>query len=388
MDTREALLQLEQIQGRLTAEGPSALRLSLVTLDPALGRAAMVVGPRGTGKTTLLVKLVRENPKLLYFSADHPLVSRFGILELAEEALRAGYTGLAVDEVHFAPDWSRDLKALYDSHPRAQVYASDSSSIVLRKGAADLSRRFPHHRISLLSFREFVHLKTGKEFPPFDPLATAAQCNTIADEVPVIPLFGEYLREGLRPIFFEGNYPARILGIIEKTIFGDVPFLLPSIQENYLRVMNAVLGYLASASIPTINVESLSSEWSLGKEKLYELLNVLDAVELITIVRHRSDKRASSKGAKLLFADPSFYHVLGGDRGNAREAFLVSMAHQVGRTIHAHKDEREADFILDDTTLEVGGKTKKRKAATFVIRDDIERPSREVLPLWSFGFMY
>ncbi len=36
----------------------------------------------------------------------------------------------------------------------------------------------------------------------------------------------------------------------------------------------------------------------------------------------------------------------------------------------------------------MGGPSKKIKNADFVIRDDIEYPSRNALPLWLLGMMY
>ena len=58
------------------------------------------------------------------------------------------------------------------------------------------------------------------------------------------------------------------------------------------------------------------------------------------------------------------------------------------------------DFVLSRTRsgfdegasqryrIEVGGAKKQRKQADFVIRDDIDFPGTNALPLWTLGMMY
>ena len=152
--------------------------------------------------------------------------------------------------------------------------------------------------------------------------------------------------------------------------------------------MNAIMGHLASAPIPTLNISSLSTDWSIGKEKVYELLEKMERIGLINIIRFKSDHNVSGKGAKLFFADPSMYEALDGDTGNIREAFVSTMFRQLGKAIFASKSEIPGDFLVDKMTLEIGGKNKKLKGADFVIRDDMEMPGTRSIPMWSLGMMY
>lgn len=387
MTTAETIFRLERNFAEILRNSPRELRLWFRDHAQIKSRATLIIGPRGVGKTTYLVNQAKIE-ELFYFSADNPNVSSTGIWQIGEEAIAKGYKGLAIDEVHFANNWSQDLKALYDSYPSIKIYASDSSSLIVRKGLADLSRRFPRFYVPLLSFREFVFLKTGNTLPVCKIFAFKSIVENGLKEYNLNELFKEYLAAGLRPIFLEGSYNARLLNIIEKTIFTDVPFLLPQVKDTYLRLLNAIMGYLASASIPTLNIDSLTREWSIGKEKLYELLAILEHVDLLNIIRFPNDKKASGKGAKIFFADPSMYSVLGGNVGTQREAFVVAMTKQIGLKIYACKDEEKGDFIIDDKLVEVGGRNKKLKAAEYVIRDDIAEPIRNIIPLWMLGLLY
>lgn len=386
MDLTTIIQKLEQIQHRLEAYNPKSIRPACSVESLQGKRAVLVTGPRGVGKTTLLVASAQDS-NVLYLSAENPIVSGVELYHLAEIAFEKGYEGLAIDEVHHSLGWSKNLKAIYDSYPNKKIWASDSSSLKLREGLADLSRRFPRIEIPFLSFREFIFFKEAVLFEKFNPLETKISSEIYSSKLNILALFNEYLSIGLRPIFLEGDYSEKLLNIIEKTIYTDIPFLLPSIQGQYLKLMNSVIGYLALSTVPTLNIDSLSREWSIGKEKLYELLNVLEHVGLINILHLKRDKKASGKGAKILLADPTMYRLLGGDTGTLREAFLVNAIRDVGMSIFAADNEKEGDFLIDEVLVEIGGKNKKRKLSDYVVRDGIEYSSHDVLPLWSFGFL-
>lgn len=347
-------------------------------------------GPRGVGKTTHLLNLT-NSVEALYVSCDNPALGPITLTEIAEACFAQGYQGIVLDEIHFARDWSVHAKSIYDNHPKKKIWLSDSSSLVLRRGTADLSRRFPAFTLPFLSFREYLHLKHQVVVEPFDPFkASLSTFAEVARMTNVQKSFREYLTEGFRPIFLEGDYQQKLVGIIEKTIFFDVPFFVDQIHEVHLRFMNAVIGFLASSPVPTINIDRMATEWSIGKEKLYRLLDVLETVGLLNIVRYKSDHKVLGKGAKILFADPSTYPVLSSmyNIDTVREAFVVTVLKNCGHKVFACKDETQGDFLVDGLTLEIGGRTKPSKGAHFVLRDDIELPARNVLPLWSLGMMY
>jgi len=66
----------------------------------------------------------------------------------------------------------------------------------------------------------------------------------------------------------------------------------------------------------------------------------------------------------------------------------VTLLKGAGHAVFASKDESQGDFEVAGLTVEVGGAGKKRKKSDFVIRDDVETPSRSVIPLWCLGFLY
>lgn len=374
----------------LVAQLPNTLRPWSQAQDLGKDRGILVAGPRGVGKTTFLLSQAKKHGNTLYISADHPSFNIYSLYELGTHIFERGYRTLIIDEVHFAKNWSQHVKALYDDFPNKQLWVSDSSSIMMRQGTYDLSRRMPRLHMPILSFREYLIVKFGYNLGVFNPLKDEAPDEVwdSFDREMLRGQFKSYLIHGTRPFFLEGRYVEKTLGIIEKTIFSDVPFFLENSQSSHLSLMHAVLSYLSATPIPTLNIDSLSREWAIGKPKIYELLLVMVHLELIHIVRKKTD-HTSGKGAKIFLADPTWYEVLGGNKGSQREAFVCAMFLNAQLSLFATDKDVEADFVTPYGTVEVGGAKKKQKKARFVLRDDILQITPDSgIPLWMIGGIY
>lgn len=389
MKLEEVIERLELKKERLINALPEKKRLFFENIDKYNNsRGILLYGPRGVGKTTYLLMKAKEND-YFYISGDDPLISIFPLYEIVEEVFLEGYKGIIIDEVHYLNKWSINIKSIYDSFPDKKIIISDSSSIILKTGIADLSRRFIKVRMPLLSFREYIYLIKGITLPiidsPFD--FNRAKLISQIKDLDILKLFKEYASSGTRPFFLEGNFSEKMENILEKTLYNDIPFFLKSIKENHLKLMKGVIGYLIYSKIPTINVERMCKEWGLSKNKLYELLKVMEETELIKIVLKEKDFSINSKGEKIFLADPSYYYIYNGEIGNFRESFTVFGLKEKGE-IYASKNEQEGDFVWNNIKIEVGGKNKKIKKSDFVIRDDVDIPFKNIIPLWILGFLW
>jgi len=372
---------------RLKQYLPPRKRLFFKEIPLSSVRGALVYGLRGVGKTTFLLDtLSRSSDPFLYLSADHPRMASVPLYDVVQGIFQKGYKGVVIDEVHHAHRWSEHLKALYDDYPDRVLWISDSSNIILRKAVADLSRRFVQFRIPLLSFREYLYLEMGIEIEKADPFEGGKQLLPRVRGMNILKLFRDYVQGGIRPFYGEGEYCARLKGLLEKSIYHDIPFYVSSIQENHLKVMNAIVGHLLDSPVPTLNVSGMCGEWELGKEKLYQLLYVMEQSELILIVR-KSRKALMTKGAKIFLSDPSLYSCFQGNRGSAREAFVV-MCLRERFEVMASPEEEMCDFIVDGRKVEVGGKRKDRKGADVILSDEIDVPVGNRVPLWLLGFLW
>ncbi len=378
---------LELTTQRLLNFIPEKKRLYFDNINLKDIRAALIYGQRGVGKTTFLLnEISKKNLNFLYISADNPTISAVPLYELVSDIFAKGYDGVVIDEVHHANKWSVHLKALYDDYPNKIIYISDSSNLILKRAVSDLSRRFVQFKIPLMSFREYIAFIEGVVVEPVNPFDMDKNIIKQLKDININRLFKDYLNEGFRPIFVEKMYCERLKALIDKSIYHDVPFYVSSIQDNHLRVMSAVIGYLINSPVPTLNITSLCNEWNIGKEKLYNLLAVMEQAEILNIVKKKG-KTKQTRGAKIFFSDPSIYYCFNGNKGTAREAFVVTML-KSNFEIYASKDEKECDFFLNNIKIEIGGKNKKRKNADFVIMDDIDVPFGNKIPLWVCGMVY
>src|SRR5690554_6522046 len=85
-----------------------------------------IKGARGVGKTTLLLQYIKMNfgripEKALYVSLDNIWFSKNTISELADKFVKQGGTHLFLDEVHKYPEWSVELKNIYDDYPELSI---------------------------------------------------------------------------------------------------------------------------------------------------------------------------------------------------------------------------------------------------------------------------
>ncbi len=396
MSIESIIEKLETKFQRLESFLPEKKRLIYEEIEEKTdrNRGVLLYGPRGVGKTTFLIYYAKKN-NLLYISAEDPIVFGVQPYELLMYAIQK-YSGIIIDEVSTLPSWSLLVKTLYDSYPNKKFIVSDSSSILMKKSVADLSRRFILVKMRFMSFREFIYFETGKIFDKFvfPKDNTSESIEYIYDfskklirQINVLELFSKYSQKGTRPFYHESNFREMMENILQKSVYYDVPKIVQSINENHFGVMKAVLSYLLYSKIPTINIEAMCRDWGIGKPKLYELLNALEEIELINIVHKKEIFKLYSKGAKIFLSDPIFYKVFDSDSGKFREAFVVFALKDFGKLLSA-VDETKADYTFNGLQLEIRGKNKKRKESNFVIRDDTEVPFGNSLPMWLLGMMW
>lgn len=85
----------------------------------------------------------------------------------------------------------------------------------------------------LLSFREFLFLKTGACYPVLDPI-TDNMTPAVKPAPEILAAFREYRSTGMRAFFSEGNFKDRMLALLDKTLYADIPFFIPNVTEGNL----------------------------------------------------------------------------------------------------------------------------------------------------------
>src|SRR6056297_4216626 len=164
------LIDLMEIHDEVTKRVPLDFKRYLYDRVNWQQRMITITGARGVGKTTMVLQYYKEQydnvSKCLYVSADNPFVIKDGLYQLGFDYFKGGGKALIVDEVHKFPDWSLDIKALYDSFPDRQIIILGSSKTEILRSKGDLSRRTLIYNLKPLSFREYINFTMNQAIKP------------------------------------------------------------------------------------------------------------------------------------------------------------------------------------------------------------------------------
>ena len=359
------------------------------------GRMLGIVGPRGVGKTTLLLQRIAREHSLddtLYVSADQFYFAAHSLYEAAETFNKHGGLNLFIDEVHKYPGWSRELKMMYDSLPDLNVRFTGSSVLDITEGEADLSRRAPLYHMQGLSFREYLEICHGIEAPVLsleDILANKAQLPGVAHP---LPLFEDYLVRGYYPFGSDAGFATELEQVIRQTLEVDIPqYARMTVATS--RKLAKLLSLVSTLSPFKPNMSSLAGQIEVSRNSLGDYIGYMEKAGLVAQLRDGTGGLGSlGKVEKLYLDNTNIMRVLGGAQVNAgsmRETFFFNQM----RVNHHVTSSAISDFQIGDITFEIGGKGKgtgqlKGAKRGYVAADDIEYGHGSTVPLWAFGLNY
>jgi predicted AAA+ superfamily ATPase len=368
-------------------------------------RMLAIKGLRGAGKTTLLLQYLKfglkNNQQALYVTMDHPWFYTHGLLDLAREFHSTGGTHLFIDEVHKYPNWSRELKNIYDGFPNVKIIFTASSALDIYRGESDLSRRVITYELPGMSFREYlemIHKVTFNQIPFMEILENHSEHTIrITQKMgEILPLFHQYLKNGYLPfaaIEDEKEYLTKIYNVINASLTSDLAFI-EHYSAAHIVKLKTLLGVLAESVPFEPNISAIAQKLNLGRETVIHFLQSLEKARLLNLL-NKSTKgiAALQKPDKIYLENTNFSYALKSkpDVGTIRETFFLNQIRNAGLPI---SQATKGDFLVDEKwTFEIGGKGKsttqiKEVKNAFIVSDQLERGALNRIPLWLFGFLY
>ncbi len=363
-----------------------------------------VMGARGVGKTTILLKYMKKkyganSRKALYVSMDNLYFVNNSLLGFARDFYKSGGEHLFLDEVHKYANWSQELKNIYDSVPKLKIAFSGSSILDILRGKADLSRRADVYHLAGLSFREYLEIETGEKFKTIeleDLLKNHVEfAAEICKKLRPYAHWRNYLEHGYYPFYLQSKerYSHRLLNAINLTLETDLVVCRP-VDSAYITKLKRLL-YIVSISTPfQPNITKLSKVIEASRLTVTQYFEYLREAELVNLLK--SDEKSLnllSKPDKVYLNNVNLMYAISKtsmNEGNVRETFFFNQVNEK----HKLSTPLKGDFLVDEKyTFEIGGRNKtttqlKGVKNAFVASDDLEVGMANKIPLYLFGFLY
>lgn len=390
----------------------SAYQLSNVSLDFKRflfdkikwnNRLIGINGARGTGKTTLLLQWLKQQnlpvSKAAYFSLDDLYFTNHSLKETVTQFHKQGGKFLVLDEVHKYKNWSTEIKNIYDIYADLKIIFTGSSIINISKLQADLSRRAIIYELPGLSFREFLLLKYKIQIPifPFEnilqnPLGIK---KLLPNSFRPLEHFNEFLKTGYYPFMMEDveTVHQKINQLIRTIVESDMAELEDFDIRNAKKILQLI--YVIAQQVPfKPNLVALAEKTNIHRNSLNNYLHYLEQAKLISLLQPAGKSTATlQKPEKIYLNNTNLLFALAEkqvETGNLRETFFLSQLSVISKI----QKPKQGDFLVDNAyTFEIGGKGKSGKQIeglknAWVVKDDLEFPVGNELPLWMFGFLY
>jgi predicted AAA+ superfamily ATPase len=354
-----------------------------------------LVGPRGVGKTTLVLQYIKQNlnpDNTLYVTAEDFYFADNKLIDLADAFVKLGGKYLFIDEIHKYKDWAKELKLIYDYHSELNVVFTGSSILDIKKGASDLSRRTVMYNMQGLSFREYLKLFQNIDVNTYTLEEILKHKVEIKEIERPLPLFNDYLKQGYYPFALDEDFDMKLQQIINQTLEVDIP-LFAGMNVSTGRKLKQLLAIISNSVPFKPNMTNIATMLGASRNNIVDYCMYIEEAGMIAQLRDTTNGiRSLGKVDKIYLDNTNLIYSLAGDTsniGNIRETFFFNQL-RVKYNIFSSK---AADFIVDDITFEVGGKNKGMKQIQgiekgYIVKDDIELGYLNIIPLWQFGLLY
>ena len=357
-------------------------------------RIVGLLGPRGVGKTTMVLQYTKENlprKESLYVIAEDLYFASHTLVDLADAFARTGGKYLIIDEIHKYKGWSRELKLIYDYHSELHVFFTGSSILDIYKGVSDLSRRVLTYEMQGLSYREYLSLFHQIELPVYSIQQILDQEVELPQGFLPLQHFSDYLQRGYYP-FRDNNFERYIMSVVNTTLEVDIA-QYADLTPATIRKLKRLLAIIVQAAPFKPNFTQIGGQLEVSRNNIADLCAWLEKAGLIGQLRDSTGGiQGLGKVDKVYLDNATLIYVLGNkstEIGTIRETFFYNQMRVITNVISS----RISDFEIGGKTFEVGGKKKKQKQIQnaeqgYVVKDDIETGYGNIIPLWQFGLTY
>ena len=357
-----------------------------------------IKGTRGVGKTTFLLQYAKEkfgtDRSCLYINMNNFYFSKHSLVDFAEEFVDNGGRVLLIDQVFKYDNWSHDLRECYEIFPQLKIVFTGSSVMRLKEENPELSGIAQVYYLRGLSFREFLNLQGGHNFPAItlkDLLENHQQVTTkILEEVHPLEYFQSYIHHGFYPFFLEKrNFSENLLKTMNMMIEVDI-LLIKQIELKYLSKIKKLLYLLAVDGPVAPNISQLATEIQTSRATVMNYIKYLADARLINLVYEKGEE-FPKKPAKLLMHNSNLIYTIYPAKINEQEVLDTFFLNELYKSHKLYKGDKGTSFLVDeDLRFRVCTESCKFKnnPEVYYAMHRMEQGEGNLIPLWLFGFLY
>jgi len=288
-------------------------------------RTVVLTGTRRVGKTTIQYQMIEAllqsgvpPQKIVFISMDHPMLKLSAMNEILECYHENIYPEQDVyyffDEIQYAQDWDKWLKAIYDMQPDTKMVATGSASPVLIKGSQESGAgRWSAIQVPTLSFYEYCELlNVDRPNLPNDLKITPLLYKTQQERTQIMLQlskvqnhFNRYLQVGGFPelALADNDILAQQVmreDVVDKVLKRDLPSLYKIRNATELE---RIFLYLCNVSSEIVSIEAIAKELNGVSRPTVE--NYIDYLESANLIYQSWP--VNMAGKKVLKASPKIY---------------------------------------------------------------------------------
>ncbi|MFA4046921.1 AAA family ATPase [Prevotella sp. PCHR] len=360
-----------------------------------------IKGTRGIGKTTFLLQYAKKyfpanDGQCLYINMNNFYFQGRGIANFAGEFYKRGGKVLLIDQVFKEPEWSKELRMCYDLYPYLKIVFTGSSVMRLKEENPELNGIVKSYNLRGFSFREFINLQTGKNFPAYsldEILGNHEQIvRTILPHVSPLKYFEDYLHHGFYPFFLEHrNFSENLLKTMNMMTEVDI-LLIKQIELKYLTKIKKLFYQLAVNGLKAPNISQLAIDIETSRATVMNYIKYLADARLINII-YPEGQSFPKKPSKVMMHNTNLMYAIYPiqiKRQDVMETFFVNSMWKDHKVNQGSKDNF---YVVDGTKrfkicdANNSGKTRISQDVIYA-RYNTEVGKGNQIPLWLLGFLF
>lgn len=360
-----------------------------------------IKGTRGVGKTTFLLQYAKEkfgpgDRQCLYVNMNNFYFQGRGIADFAGDFVRHGGRVLLIDQVFKQPDWSQELRKCHDLYPDLKIVFTGSSVMRLKEENPELNGIVKSYNLRGFSFREYLNLQTGNNFPPYeleDILKNHEHIiKQILPKVSPMKYFHDYIHHGFYPFFLEHrNFSENLLKTMNMMTEVDI-LLIKQIELKYLTKIKKLFYLLAVDGSKAPNISELAKSIETSRATVMNYIKYLADARLINMIYPIGQEFPKKPGKIMMHNSNLMYAIypITVEEQDLMETFFVNSLWKDHLVNQAGKDHF---FMVDGNrkfrVCDAQAPSKIRyNPDTIYARYNTEVGKDNRIPLWLLGFLY